>query len=222
MTGLRELTAPAMALRTATILLVFVVVFTALLAGAYRATRPAILATAAAERMRLISEVLPASVYDNDPLAARISIADDPRLGNAAATIGYRAMRGGKASAVVLEATAPDGYAGRIRLLLAVDRKLRILGVRVLEHRETPSLGDYIEPKKDRNKTRPWITQFDGQSLLTRPLAAWRVRKDGGEFDAYAGATVTPRAVIKTVAKALQFVEAEQATLFDDGAEKRP
>lgn len=222
MSGLRELTAPAMALRTATILLVFVVIFTALLAGAYRATRPAILATAAAERMKLISEVLPASAYDKDPLAATLTIADDPRLGNGAATTGYRAERAGRVSAVVLEATAPDGYAGRIRLLLAVDRELRVLGVRVLEHRETPSLGDYIEPKKDRNKTRPWITQFDGQSLAARPLAEWRVKKDGGAFDAYAGATVTPRAVIKAVARALQFIEAEQDLLFGEAAEKRP
>jgi electron transport complex protein RnfG len=221
MSGARELTAPAMAVRTATILLVFVIVFTALLAGAYRLTRPAILATAAAEKMKLIAEVLPAQAYDNDPLAAAVEIANDPRLANGAATTGYRATRGGAPSAIVLEATAPDGYAGRIRLLLAIDRELHVLGVRVLEHKETPSLGDYIEAKKDRNKARPWITQFDGLSFASRPAADWKVKKDGGAFDAYAGATVTPRAVVKAVARTLQFVEAEQATLFGDGAEDR-
>lgn len=222
MSAPRELTAPAMALRTATILLVFVIIFTALLAGAYRLTRPAILATAAEEKMKLIAEVLPANAYDNDPLAARFDLADDPRLGNGATTTAYRAMRGAAPSAVVFEAAAPDGYAGRIRLLLAVDAELNVLGVRVLEHKETPSLGDYIEPRKDRNKTRPWITQFEGLSFANRPIAEWKVKKDGGAFDAYAGATVTPRAVIKAVARALQYVEGERERLFVLPQETRP
>jgi electron transport complex protein RnfG len=211
---LREPTAPAMALRTAIILLVFVVVFTALLAGAYRATRPTILATAAAERMKLIGEVLPPSAFDNDLLASELRIADDPRLGNGGETRGYLATRNGVPNAVVIEATAPDGYAGRIRLLLAIDGELRVLGVRVVEHRETPGLGDYIDPRKDRDKARPWISQFAGQSFVTRPPATWRVKKDGGEFDAHAGATVTARAVVRAVARALQYVEGERAALF--------
>lgn len=214
-------TAPAMAVRTALILLVFVVIFTGLLAGAYQLTRPALLATAAAEKMKLIGEVLPAGSYDNELLAASRRLPPHALLGNGGETTAYLATRAGAPVALVFEATAPDGYAGRIRLLLAVDREHRLLGVRVVEHKETPSLGDYIEVRKDRNKARPWITQFDGLSFAARPQPAWKVKKDGGEFDAYAGATVTPRAVVKAVARALQFVAAEHATLFATGESRR-
>jgi electron transport complex protein RnfG len=108
-----------------------------------------------------------------------------------------------RSRALVFEAVAPDGYSGRIRLLLAVAADGTLLGVRVTQHRETPGLGDYIEPRKDRNKERPWIRQFDGKSLTSFADGGWRVRKDGGRFDSVAGATVTPRAVIKAVHKAL-------------------
>jgi electron transport complex protein RnfG len=115
---------------------------------------------------------------------------------------------------VVFEAVAADGYSGRIRLLLAVAADGTLLGVRVTQHKETPGLGDYIEPRKDRNKERPWIRQFDGLSLATVGEREWRVRKDGGRFDSLAGATVTPRAVIKAVHRALQYVAENRQRLF--------
>jgi electron transport complex protein RnfG len=214
MSAVREPTAPAMAARTALILVVFVVVFTGLLAAVYQLTRPTLLATAAAEKMKLIGEVLPADRYDNDLLATGRPLPAHPLLGNAGETVAYLATRTGAPAALVFEVTAPDGYAGKIRLLLAVDREQRVLGVRVVEHKETPSLGDYIEVRKDRNKARPWITQFDGLSFAARPPSAWKVKKDGGAFDAYAGATVTPRAVVRAVARALQYVADQHAALF--------
>ncbi len=70
-------------------------------------------------------------------------------------------------------------------------------GVRVTQHKETPGLGDYVEVKKDKNKARPWITQFTGLSLAQVSDREWKVKKDGGRIDYYAGATVTPRAVTK-------------------------
>lgn len=209
----REYSAPRMALHTSIVLLVFVVVFTGFLAGAYQLTRPAIEASAAAEKMKLISEVLPAGQYDNDLLASPITLPANTSLGQTEPSTAYLAKKQGEAVALVFEAIANDGYSGKIRLLLAVSRSGSVLGVRVLAHKETPGLGDYIEPKKDKNKARPWITQFDGRSLAEPTERGWRVKKDGGVFDANVGATVTPRAVVKAVHRALRFV-AEHGDAF--------
>jgi electron transport complex protein RnfG len=214
-------TAPVMAVRTAVILLIFVIAFTSLLAAAHLWTRPAIEEAAAAEKMKLIGEVLPPGLYDNDLLADSRRLAPAAGLGLEEESTAYLARKGGRASALVFEAAAADGYAGRIRLLLAVAVDGTLLGVRVTQHKETPGLGDYIEPRKDRNKERPWIRQFDGLSLAAVGDRAWRVRKDGGRFDAVAGATVTPRAVIKAVHRALQYVAENRQQLFTaDGAGK--
>jgi electron transport complex protein RnfG len=119
----------------------------------------------------------------------------------------------------VYEAVAPDGYSGKIRLLVALRADGTVAGVRVTQHRETPGLGDYIEPKKDKNKARPWITQFNGLSVATTEAREWKVKKDGGRFDSVAGATVTPRAVVRAVAKAVRFGTENRERLFaqDDG-----
>jgi len=196
------------------ILLIFVVAFTSLLAAAFLWTRPAIEAAAAEEKMKLIGEVLPRDLYDNDLLKDGRQLAPSAVLGLDEASTVYLARRGGEITALVFEAVAPDGYSGKIRLLLAVATDGTLLGVRVMQHKETPGLGDYIEPKKDRNKERPWIRQFDGLSLAAVADRDWRVRKDGGRFDSLAGATVTPRAVVKAVHKALQYVAENHRQLF--------
>ena len=203
-----------MAVRTAVILFLFVVVFTGLLSAAYLWTLPTIEAAAAEEKMKLIDEVLPRGSYDNDLLKDAVALAASPALGQDEASTAYRARRNGKPSALVLEAVAPDGYAGKIRLLIALNADGAVLGVRVTQHKETPGLGDYIEPQKDKNKERPWITQFDGLNPTTIAAREWKVKKDGGRFDSVAGATVTPRAVIKAVGKAAQYVEANREQLF--------
>ena len=210
----KPLTAPRMAVRTALILFAFVVVFTALLASAYTLTRPAIEAAAAEEKMKLIDEVLPRSAYDNDLLKDTIALGPTPELGLDTASTAYRARRGEKLVALIFEAVAPDGYAGKIRLIVALAPDGTVYGVRVTQHKETPGLGDYIEPKKDKNKERPWITQFDGLTPASSTPREWQVKKDGGRFDAVAGATVTPRAVVKAVRKAALYVEAQRTTLF--------
>lgn len=203
-----------MAVRTAVILLLFVVVFTGLLSAAYLWTQPTIEAAAAQEKMKLIDEVLPRASYDNDLLADALQLPPSAALGQDEASTAYRARRGDQPSALVLEAVAPDGYAGKIRLLIAFATDGAVLGVRVTQHKETPGLGDYIEPKKDKDKQRPWITQFDGLNPNRLDAREWKVKKDGGRFDSVAGATVTPRAVIKAVGKAAQYVEANREQLF--------
>lgn len=205
-----------MAARTALILFLFVVAFTGLLAAAYQWTRPAVEAAAAAEKMKLIGEVLPRQLYDNDFLQDTQPLPPTPELGLDEESIAYRARRQGAISALVLEAVARDGYSGKIRLLIAVATDGTLLGVRVTQHKETPGLGDYIEPRKDKNKERPWIRQFDGLSLTALTDRDWRVKKDGGRFDSLAGATITPRAVIRAVHKALRYVSANRGTLFAD------
>lgn len=212
--SIKQPSAAGMALRTAVILLIFVVAFTSLLAAAFLWTRPAIEAAAAEEKMKLIGEVLPRELYDNDVLKDSRQLAPSAVLGLDEASTAYLARKGGEVTALVFEAVAPDGYSGKIRLLLGVLADGTLLGVRVIQHKETPGLGDYIEPKKDRNKERPWIRQFDGLSLAAVADRDWRVRKDGGRFDSVAGATVTPRAVIKAVHKALQYVAENHRQLF--------
>ena len=202
----KEPTAATMAARTAAILFLFVIIFTGVLSGAYLWTKPALEASAAEEKMKLIDEVLPRSAYDNVLLKDSITLPASPLLGTDEATTAYRARKGTQPVALVLEAVAPDGYSGKIRLILAVNLDGSIAGVRVTQHRETPGLGDYIEPKKDRNKERPWITQFNGHAYAGATDREWKVKKDGGQFDSVAGATVTPRAVIKAVRKATKYV----------------
>ena len=216
----KPLSAPKMAVRTAIILLVFVVIFTGLLAAAYLGTRPAIEAAAAQEKMKLIDEILPRSQYDNALLKDTLTLGAVPAFGLEGETTIYRARKNGQPVALVHEAIAPDGYAGKIRLLIAIAADTSILGVRVVAHKETPGLGDYIEPKKDKNKERPWITQFDGAQPAAMSEREWQVRKDGGRFDSLAGATVTPRAVLKAVRKAALYVAENREKLFTVKGEK--
>ncbi|MBI2307454.1 MAG: electron transport complex subunit RsxG [Rhodocyclales bacterium] len=210
----KDPTAVTMAARTAVILFVFVIIFTGLLAGAYLWTKPALEASAAEEKMKLIDEVLPRSAYDNELLKDTVMLPASPLLGNDEPTFAYRARKGSQPVALVLEAVAPDGYSGRIRLIVAIAVDGGIAGVRVTQHKETPGLGDYIDPKKDKNKVRPWITQFNGLTYAAVADKEWKVKKDGGRFDFVAGATVTPRAVVKAVRKATKYVAENQNDLY--------
>ena len=212
----RQFSAPGMAARTAAILFVFVIIFTGLLSGAYQWTKPAIEASATEEKMKLIDEVLPRDQYDNALLKDTVSLPPNAELGLQEASTAYRARLAGQPAALVFEAVAPDGYAGKIRLILAIRADGRVAGVRVTQHKETPGLGDYVEVRKDRNKARPWITQFNDMSFATLTERDWKVKKDGGRIDYYAGATVTPRAVSRAVFKAMQWFAAHRDQLFAD------
>ena len=116
----------------------------------------------------------------------------------------------GEVVGVILPATARDGYSGDIRLLVGVDKAGKLAGVRVLNHRETPGLGDKIELKKS-----DWVLSFNGRSLQDPTPENWAVTKDGGEFDAFTGATVTPRAVVESVRDTLRFTDENNADLFE-------
>lgn len=197
------------AVRTAVNLLFFTVIGTAVLAFTYNLTHELIAKTEDEARLKLINQVAPATLYDNDLLQDSLAIAPDALLGNEETMPVYRGRLQGQPSLLVLEAVAPDGYSGKIKLLLAINSSGAILGVRVVNHKETPGLGDYIEIA--RNK---WITLFNGTSHQRLQEADWKVKKDGGQFDYMAGATVTPRAVVKAVHKALHYFEENRDTLF--------
>ena len=152
------------------------------------------------ERMRedlraSLSQVIPAQVHDNDLLEAPLQI-EGP---DGTPLTVYRGMRGAQVSALAWEIVG-QGYAGDIRLILGVDAAGEVLGVRVLSHAETPGLGDKIEANRSN-----WILEFAGLSLKNTPLAQWFVNKDGGRFDAFSGATITPRAVVGAIREGLQF-----------------
>jgi len=214
MSTAKEFTAPGMAVRTAAILFLFVIVFTGLLSGAYLWTKPAIEASAAEEKMKLVDELLPRGEYDNVLLADTLTLPPTPELGLGEASTLYRARRGEQPVALIFEAVAPDGYAGKVRLIVAVRADGRVAGVRVTQHKETPGLGDYVELKKDKNKKQPWITQFNDLAIARTVDRDWKVKKDGGNLDYHAGATVTPRAVAKAVYKAVQWASEHRAELF--------
>lgn len=210
----RAFTAQGMAARTAAILFLFVIIFTGLLSGAYQWTKPAIEASAAEEKMKLIDEVLPRSEYDNALLQDATDLPPTPELGLDAPSKLYVARKGRDPVGAVFEAVAPDGYAGKIRLLVAIRADGHVAGVRVVQHKETPGLGDYVEIKKDKNKARPWITQFTGLSLTDVADRDWMVKKDGGRIDYYAGATVTPRAVSKAILRAVHWASANRDRIY--------
>ena len=210
----RESSGLRISVRTAAIMLAFTVVFTALMAGTYRVTAPLVAASAQAEKLRLIGEVLPTSLYDNDLLADAITLPPQKALGLDEETRLWRARKSGAPTALVMEAAAPDGYSGRISLILAVDADGRLLAQRVTAHKETPGLGDYIDPKKDRNKARPWISQFNKVGFDSVPRDKWRVKKDGGSFDQMSGATISARAVTNASGRALAWAAEHRNRLF--------
>jgi len=201
--ALAESGAMRISLRTAAIMLIFTLIFTTLMAEVYQMTQPVLQATALDAKRRLIGEVLPSDAYDNDLLADAIMLPPHADLGLMETTRLYRARKAGQAVALVFEALAPDGYSGQIGLILAVRADGRLAAVRVTQHKETPGLGDYIDPKKDKNKTEPWIAQFDNRDFAATPRDKWRVKKDGGAFDQRAGATISARAIVKASGRAL-------------------
>jgi electron transport complex protein RnfG len=197
------------ALRTGVILFAFALVATALLSFTFARTEPTIERSRQAEKRALLNQVLPPALYDNDLLASQQSVPPDALLGTRQPSAIWIARRGESITAVVLEAIAPDGYSGDIALLIGIDIDGSVTAVRVTAHRETPGLGDYI----DRAKSR-WIEQFVGKSRMNPAPRYWRVAKDGGRFDARAGATITPRAVVKAVGAALDYFARNRAALL--------
>ena len=160
--------------------------------------------------IKSLEEVVPAALHDNDMLQDTLIIPSAEFNIGANETTVYLAKKSGKVTAACFKFIAPDGYSGPINMIMGVDRDGNILGVRVLSHKETPGLGDKIEVAKSN-----WILSFVGRSLDNLAPTRWAVKKDGGEFDQFAGATITPRKSVQAVNRGLQLFKAHQAQLIN-------
>ena len=200
-------------LRTALNLLFFTVIGTAILAFTYKLTYQRIAESEVAAKLKLINQVASQSLYDNDLVKDTITLHASPQLGTEQDTIAYRGRLKGQPSIVILEAVAADGYSGKIGMIVAISYDGAISGVRVVTHKETPGLGDYIDIAKNK-----WISLFAGASHTRYPEGDWKVKKDGGQIDYMAGATITPRAVAKAVHNALHYFEQNRDKLFAENA----
>ena len=168
------------------------------------ATRDAIEHRRAEDLLASLSQVIPSAIHDNDLLADPVIL---PRASGGTTTV-YRALRGHAVTGVAFRVTG-QGYGGAIELILGINTRGEILGARVLAHAETPGLGDKIDIARD-----DWILGFDGLSLGNPTPERWAVKKDGGYFDQFTGATITPRATVAAVKRGLAFFQAHRDALL--------
>jgi|TARA_R100000005_G_scaffold95926_1_gene79586 electron transport complex protein RnfG len=196
--------------RNSALLALFALCTALLIGGTWLATRDTIALEQRHAEEKALLEIVPRERHDN-------SMLDDTRtlqpeftdLGLREPRPLYIARQGGEAVAVIVPVVARDGYSGDIELIVGVNADGTIAGVRTVKHRETPGLGDKVDLRKSQ-----WILDFTGASLDNPKPAGWAVRKDGGSFDQFTGATITPRAVVAAVQRALQYVQRERAQLF--------
>lgn len=196
--------------RHATTLALFAACTTGVTAVVNHLTEAKIAQQARLQQKAILDQVVPPQLYNNDILQACYLVADDA-LGSRTPRRAFIARQDGRPVAAAVETSAPDGYSGAIHLLIGADFHGKVLGVRVTEHHETPGLGDKIDLR-----VSDWITRFSGQTVQSSDDGRWAVRKEGGMFDQFTGATITPRAVInasKRSALYLQTVPAQLDTL---------
>ena len=194
---------------TAAAMIIFSLAASTALSVFYFITKSPIDESDARAKRIFLNQVIPADLYDNNLVKDTISVEPSPLLGNKKNIDVYRAKKNNQVIAVIIEAIAPDGYSGEIKTLVGIDQEDKILGVRVIAHKETPGLGDYIEIDKSQ-----WIKNFNLKSLDKVSEKQWAVKKDGGDFDYISGATITPRAVIKSTYKCLLYSKENKKRLF--------
>jgi len=187
----------------------FAVAGTALVAVTEFTTADAIAENERQLLLRNLYALLPADQLDNDIANDTLELPSAPLLGTESISTAYRARLQGEPVAVIFNSIAPDGYNGKIHLLVGVNVDGSLAGVRVIKHAETPGLGDGIEIRKS-----PWIKSFDGRSLDNPDASGWRVKRDGGEFDQLTGATITPRAIVSAVRNTLLYYRQNADMIF--------
>ena len=150
--------------------------------------------------LSVLNQVIPENMHDN-ALTQACTMVTSPELGTLRAMPAYLATKNGEPTAIAIESIAPDGYNGEIKVITGIDNQGNILGTRVLNHQETPGLGDKIDLR-----VTDWILSFTGKQVTENNWNSWKVRKDGGDFDQFTGATITPRAVVKVVRNTVNYV----------------
>lgn len=196
-------------LKSAAALGMVAIVGTTLLTGVDTLTADRIAAQERRVILEQLGQIIPRN-HDNELLDDRIAFSDEHHFPNGQQVTAYRARLNGEPLAVVLKFNAVNGYNGNISLLVGINTDGTLRGVRVTAHKETPGLGDAIEVEKS-----DWINDFSGKSLKHPAPAEWAVRRDGGMFDQFTGATITPRAIVDAVKLALEYFDSNQAYLFD-------
>lgn len=201
--------------RNGLLLAIFGLVTTAGIALTYQGTKANIAEQERLAQARALLEIMPADSHSNDMLDSAFELPAFSELGLRSPDIGYRARNEEEeVLAVLIPALARDGYSGDIRILVGITSNGDIAGVRTLSHNETPGLGDKVDLKKS-----DWILSFTGTSLTQPSEAQWQVKKDGGVFDSFTGATITPRAVTHAVKRALQYFDNHRDTLLAQSSE---
>ena len=190
-------------------LVLFAALAAAFIAATEQLTREQIAENEAAQILKELGALLPDGGYDNSPHLDTITLTGAELLGSNEPLPVYRARLGADPVTAILTVIAPDGYVASIKLLVGIRADGTISGVRAIEHRETPGLGDNIELARS-----DWIRLFDDRSIEDPAPALWLTRRDGGDFDQISGATVTSRAIIAAVRDALVYFAENRDTLF--------
>jgi len=198
---------------TSIILTLFAVIGGGLVAFTEKSTAAQIQFNEKQSLLRTLNTIIPSTQYDNDITQSTITIAASPHLGTDKESVVYVAMKNKKPVAFIFNAIAPNGYNGKIYLLVGIYTDGRIAGTRVVKHRETPGLGDAIEERRS-----DWILGFNNHSLDSLSEKQWKVNRDGGEFDQFTGATITPRAVVKAVHQSLLYFNANKQQLLESAS----
>jgi Na+-translocating ferredoxin:NAD+ oxidoreductase subunit G len=158
--------------------------------------------------LSILNQVIPTDAHDNE-LYKSCTLVHLPNKSSDSAMPAYLATNHGVPSGIAIEAITHDGYNGDIKVIIGIDGQGIITGVRVLAHNETPGLGDKIDLRVTN-----WILNFTGKSVTTDNQASWLVKKDGGQFDQFTGATITPRAIVRIVKDTVQYVSSHQSEIF--------
>lgn len=187
--------------RNGVTLAIFAAITTGFTAVVNTVTKPTVEHQTQLQQKNLLDQVVPTELYDNN-IQKECYVVTNPALGNSDPHHLFLARKGDQPVAAALETTAPDGYSGAIQMLVGADFKGKVLGVRVVEHHETPGLGDKIELR-----ISDWINSFNGKVVHGANDTAFAVKKDGGEFDQFTGATITPRAVVNATKRAALLIE---------------
>tara|TARA_R110002073_G_scaffold104780_3_gene237249 strand:+ start:39149 stop:39832 length:684 start_codon:yes stop_codon:yes gene_type:complete len=196
--------------RNSVLLALFAVVTTLLIVGTQLSTQDDIRRQIRLAEEKALLQIIPREAHDNSMLDDTLSVGPaEVELGLREPKSVYLARRDGKVVAAIIPATARDGYTDDIHLIVGVNRDGSVAGVRVLGHKETPGLGDKVDLRKS-----DWILGFAGRSLGNPATPGWAVKKDGGVFDHFTGATITPRAIVAAVLRVLQFAESNRTMLF--------
>jgi electron transport complex protein RnfG len=189
---------------------IFAVVTAGLIAVTQQVTKERIESNILHAQQAAFSEILPHKYYENDLYSSQISLLADPLLGNKDPSFAYIGRVNGELSGIIFESVAPGGYNGRMSLLVAISRDGIVTGSRVIKHQETPGLGDKIDMKKS-----DWMRSFENKSFSNLDKKQWKVKRDNGHFDQFTGATITPRAIVKSVKNTLEYFQQHKADLVN-------